>query len=318
MILIGGSLLLPQLPSSVHSQQRPATQDPTPAIRRIAATAQLAAQEYRDWRRRWTGGRSRRGGGGPPVSPGIPPLCRPSARPDPAPFPLREIDNLIHLVDRAAAPDSVDARVRRLATVAGDSSLASRWMSCRPRRRRSRAVRPVYQANCAGCHGDRGPGRRPHGSRAGTQARQPHRCRRAAGSVAPGLLPPDQHRRGRHGHAGVRGPVAARKTAGPRPSTPACSGCPRPRGEVPARASALRHHGPDVRRRICWPRSGEPIPTVRRRWRRLAAVRSLPAGRSGSSQRSGLRTGAGPARLGLRPGPDGRHARRAPGPSTPT
>ena len=115
MILIGGAVLL--LGASLlngQPQQASQSQDPTAVVRRLAATAQLAAQEYRigvengriiapaevDEARLFLQ-ESRRSAALLPrdISPGA----------------LAQIDSLIHLVNRVAPPDSVDGGVRRLA-----------------------------------------------------------------------------------------------------------------------------------------------------------------------------------------------------------
>jgi high-affinity iron transporter len=156
MILIGvalsTSLILP-------IQQRQPVQDQAPVVRRLAATAQLAAQEYRigvvDGRvisqaevdeARLFLQESRRSAGL------LPKEVRPQT--------LQEIDHLLELVDRGALPDSIDARVRKLA-----NSLASHFEleldeipSVSPSLVRGEAV---YRANCASCHGPGGGGDGP-------------------------------------------------------------------------------------------------------------------------------------------------------------
>src|SRR5688572_32994931 len=47
MVLIGGALLLATATLLSQPQQSDASQDQAPVVRRLAATAQLAAQEYR-------------------------------------------------------------------------------------------------------------------------------------------------------------------------------------------------------------------------------------------------------------------------------
>jgi high-affinity iron transporter len=156
MILIGvaltTSLFLP-------TQQRQPVQDQAPVVRRLAATAQLAAQEYRigvvngrvisqaevDEARLFLQ-EARRSAGL------LPEEVRPRT--------LREIDSLLELVDRKALPDSIDARVRKLA-----NSLASHFgleldeiPSVSPSLVRGEAV---YRANCASCHGPGGRGDGP-------------------------------------------------------------------------------------------------------------------------------------------------------------
>jgi high-affinity iron transporter len=159
MILIGGTLLLAAASFLGPVQQPPAAQDQTPVIRRLAATAQLAAQEYRIG---VVNGRV--------VSPAevaearlFLQESRRSAALLPAessPATLKEIDDLLDMVDRVVAPDSIDARVRQLA-----SSLAKRFgvsLDDLPARTPSIAHGAVvYRTNCAGCHGDLGRGDGP-------------------------------------------------------------------------------------------------------------------------------------------------------------
>ena len=159
MVLIGGAALLFGVTLLSIPQQTTAPTDPAPVVRRLAATAQLAAQEYRVG---IVDGRV--------VSP---------AEVDEARLFLREarrsaealpsgqaraavarIDSLIALVDRTGAPDSVDARVQRLTSsiatelgvtldeVPGHQPSLSRGAE-------------VYQANCASCHGALGRGDGP-------------------------------------------------------------------------------------------------------------------------------------------------------------
>lgn len=157
MILIGAALLAT---SSFGSLQPPAPiQDQAPVVRRLAATAQLAAQEYRigivdgkvvaqaevDEARLFLQ-ESRRSAA----------LLPPEVRRE----SLAQIDSLLHLVGRLAEPDSVDAGVQRLA-----HSLASRFSisldeipSAAPSLERGAAV---YRTNCAGCHGSLGLGDGP-------------------------------------------------------------------------------------------------------------------------------------------------------------
>jgi high-affinity iron transporter len=160
MVLIGGVLLLATTLQQVP-QQAASSVDPTPVVRRLAATAQLAAQEYRvgivDGRvvaraevdeARLFLQESRRSAALLPAD------LRPGA--------VAEIDTIIRLVQQTVSPDSVEARVRRLA-----ARLSSRLgvtleeiPTATPSLTRGAEV---YQANCAGCHGALGRGDGPAG-----------------------------------------------------------------------------------------------------------------------------------------------------------
>jgi len=156
MVLIGGVALL--LGASLLSapQQTTSPTDPAPLVRRLAATAQLAAQEYRVG---IVGGRvvsqaevdearlflkeSRRSAQALPAE-----LSRGA---------LAEIDSIIKLVGNVAPPDSVDVRVRRLTTALSRRSGVS--LDELPAQTPSLARgAEVYQANCASCHGALGRG----------------------------------------------------------------------------------------------------------------------------------------------------------------
>jgi high-affinity iron transporter len=157
MILIGGAVLLlgasllnsqPQLPSP--------SQDQAAVVRRLAATAQLAVQEYR------IGVENGRIIARAEVDEAL--LFLQESRRSAALLPRElssgaqtQIDSVIHLVNRVAPPDSVDARVKRLT-----GSLSRRLnvvldeiANQAPSLARGAAV---YQQNCAGCHGILGTG----------------------------------------------------------------------------------------------------------------------------------------------------------------
>lgn len=156
MVLIGGVALL--LGASLLSapQQTTSPTDPAPLVRRLAATAQLAAQEYRvgivDGRvvsqaevdeARLFLKESRRSAQALPAE-----LSRGA---------LAEIDSIIKLVGNVGAPDSVDVRVRRLTTALSRRSGVS--LDELPAQTPSLARgAEVYQANCASCHGALGRG----------------------------------------------------------------------------------------------------------------------------------------------------------------
>lgn len=162
MILSSGILpLLVWVAAAVSQQaQTPAgEEDRAPVVRRVAATAQLAAQEYRAG---VVDGRvvakneveeaamflqeARRSAA---LLPGD------SARPA-----ILQIDSLIHLVRRTSPPDTLDARVRTLAL--GLSQRFGVSLDELPAQAPSLARgAEVYQANCAGCHGSIGRGDGP-------------------------------------------------------------------------------------------------------------------------------------------------------------
>jgi high-affinity iron transporter len=156
MNLIGAALpiLASTLAFALPSQA--AAQDPAAVVRRVAATATLAAQEYRigvvDGRvvaaaevdeARLFLEEARRSAGDLPVEPGS--------------APVATLDTLLALVKRLAPPDTLDAGVRALAT-----GLAERYgvvLDQLPARSPDLARgAEVYRTTCAGCHGDLGRG----------------------------------------------------------------------------------------------------------------------------------------------------------------
>src|SRR4051794_5762629 len=157
MILIGGVLLAVAI--SGTSFQATAQGDPAPVVRRIAATAQLAAQEYRVGvlngrvvassevaEARLFLQESRRSA-----------VLLPS---EVAPGTVKEIDSLIYLVDETVAPDSLATRVRHLTGTL--STRLNVTLDEIPSHAPSVARgAEVYQANCASCHGGAGMGDGP-------------------------------------------------------------------------------------------------------------------------------------------------------------
>jgi high-affinity iron transporter len=157
MILIGGLLPILMAASALAPQQQTApAEDRAPLARRIAATAQLAAQEYR------LGVADGRVVAAAEVEEAA--LFLQEARRSAALLPheagsaaLSDIDALARLVRATAPPDSLDAHVRSLA--AGLTSRLGVTLDEVP------AVTPslsrgaeIYQSNCAGCHGAVGRG----------------------------------------------------------------------------------------------------------------------------------------------------------------
>jgi high-affinity iron transporter len=160
MTLIGVALpiLLSVLPPA-SSQQVAVAQDRAAIVRRVAATATLAAQEYRigvlDGRivapaeveeARLFLEEARRSARGLPS--------------DSATHPVAALDSLLALVKRLAPPDTLEAGVRALA-----AGLAERYgvsLDELPARAPDLAHgAEVYRINCAGCHGDLGRGDGP-------------------------------------------------------------------------------------------------------------------------------------------------------------
>jgi high-affinity iron transporter len=157
MILIGG--LLPILFAAAalpHQAQTAASQDRAPVARRVAATAQLAAQEYR------VGVVNGRVVARAEIDEAALFLqeARRSAKLLPAEAGLAataDIDAMLRLVAGTAPPDSLDARVRSL--TAGLTQRLGVTLDELPALTPSLARgAEVYQANCAGCHGTVGRG----------------------------------------------------------------------------------------------------------------------------------------------------------------
>lgn len=158
MVLIGaGARILAT--AALFIQQPQAAGDQIPVVRRIAATAQLAAQEYRSGVQ---GGRvvapaevgearlflaeSRRSAGLLPADAGA--------------ETIRGIDSLVAIVNGTASPDLLDARVRAF-TAALSTRLGvslDELPSGAPSLARGGQI---YRESCASCHGDLGRGDGP-------------------------------------------------------------------------------------------------------------------------------------------------------------
>jgi high-affinity iron transporter len=233
MILNGGPLVLAAM-AFVSPCQRLAAQDPTPAIRRLAATAQLGAQEYRN------GVSNGRITAPPEVAEAR--LFLQESRRSALLLPagsgtttVKEIDNLLHMVDRVAPPDSVDVRVRQLA-----AGLVKRYgitlddVPVRPPSLAQGAV--VYRSNCAGCHGELGRGDGPLAA-----GLDPKPANLADAKVLRNQSPLDYYRRVSIGVVGTAMPAfEARLSAEDRWAAAVYASLlrlPQPSGEVP---SALR------------------------------------------------------------------------------
>ncbi len=159
MVLIDGAALLLGAALLATPQQTTAPADPAPLVRRLAATAQLAAQEYRVG---LVDGRV--------VSPAEVEEARlflQESRRAAAALPNRvsgdmmaRIDSVIALVDRTASPDSVDAQVRGL-TSSLAKALGVRLDEIPTQPPSLARGAEVYRANCAACHGADGRGDGP-------------------------------------------------------------------------------------------------------------------------------------------------------------
>jgi high-affinity iron transporter len=157
MILIGGLFPILLAVSPLQATQQPVvSQDRAPVARRIAATAQLAAQEYR------IGVIDGRVVAKAEVEEAE--LFLQEARRSAALLPpeagrpaTAEIDALLSLVKGTASPDSLDAHVRSLN--AGLTERLGVTLDELPAQTPSLARgAEIYQANCAGCHGPVGRG----------------------------------------------------------------------------------------------------------------------------------------------------------------
>ncbi len=156
MVFIGRAATIALLLAITAPPQQPGADDPAPLARRLAATAELAAQEYRLGVQR---GRvvskeevdearlflteARRTAGLLPLEVGR--------------VSTEEIDRLLRMVNGNAEPDSLDARVRGLTAMLADRLRVSldEVPAATPRLARGAEI---YQANCANCHGTLGRG----------------------------------------------------------------------------------------------------------------------------------------------------------------
>jgi high-affinity iron transporter len=157
MILIGGALLLSA--SFLSPQQSTPADDRTPVVRRVAATAQLAAQEYAIG--------VVQGRVVAPAEVAEARLFLQEARrsaallpSDVAPGVLKQIDSLLQLVNRTAAPEKLAARVGSMTRSL--SQQLNVVLDELPKEAPSLAHgAKVYQESCAGCHGSMGKGNGP-------------------------------------------------------------------------------------------------------------------------------------------------------------
>ncbi len=157
MILSAAALVLSAL--AVRHQISDSVPDVAPAVRRVAATAQLASQEYR------VGIVNGRVVSQAEVDEARLFLqeSRRSAALLPAKFRLStisSIDSLLALVSAAGSPDSVDARVKRL-TTSLSTALGVPLDQVPPEAPSLARGAQVFRTNCASCHGELGRGDGP-------------------------------------------------------------------------------------------------------------------------------------------------------------
>ena len=240
MVLIGaGARLL--LTVALTAQQPQADGDQAPVVRRVAATAQLAAQEYRNGVQ-----------GGRVVAQaevGEARLFLVEARQSAALLPadtgtqtIREIDGLIKLVDATAAPDTLDARVRGFT-----SALSARLgvvLDEIPAQVPSLARgAEIYRGSCSSCHGNLGRGDGPAGA-----GLEPKPANLADAAALRNASPLDFYRRVTIGVVGTAMPAfETRLSADDRWAVAAYATLlrlPPPRGEVP---TSLRAFGTTAR-----------------------------------------------------------------------
>ncbi|HET8622689.1 MAG TPA: FTR1 family protein [Gemmatimonadales bacterium] len=268
MILSSAGLAFVLLSSSGDSGQ---AGDPIIAARRLAATAELAAQEYRIGvvggrvvaaaeveEARLFLGEARRSAAD------LPPAERDSA--------VSELERLVALVAATGSPDSLDAGVRQLT-----AKLAARLgvslddaPAVTPSLARGRAV---YAERCASCHGDRGRGDGP-----GAAGLDPPPADLANAAALRDATPVDFYRRVTIGVVGTAMPAFERGlSADDRWAVAAYATLlrlPRPAGEVPpslrAFSATAGMSDPEVATALA--ATGDSSAA------RVAAVRSAPAG----------------------------------------
>jgi high-affinity iron transporter len=240
MILIGAVIPIMLSVAVLPQQQAVPTTDQTPVARRVAATAQLAAQEYR------AGVADGRVVAKAEVEEAELFLqeARRSAALLPAeagPAATADVDALLHLVSATAPPDSLDARVRSLA--AGLTQRLGVTLDELPPLTPSLSRgAEVYQANCAGCHGAVGRGDGPLAA-----GLTPPPSNLADGSALRAVSPLDYYRRISIGTVGTAMPAfEGRLPADDRWAAALYSSVlrlPAPRGDVPPSLRAFATSG---------------------------------------------------------------------------
>ena len=286
MTLIGGILSILLSAASLGAatpQQQPAapatSQDRAPVARRVAATAQLAAQEYRIG---VVDGRvvapaeveeatlflkeSRRSAALLPATAGGPATA--------------EIDALLRLVSASAPADSLDAHVRLLTD--GLTHRLGITLDELPAQTPSLARgAEVYQANCAGCHGAIGRGDGPM-----AKGLQPAPANLADGAGLRDVSPLDYYRRISIGTVGTAMPAfEGRLPADDRWAAALYASIlrvPAPRGDVPPSLRAFATTGTMSDDQVL-AALDEKNPTSAAAMGRLAAVRTFQADHTGAA-----------------------------------
>jgi high-affinity iron transporter len=279
MILIGGLLPITLAASVLQVVQQPAvSQDRAPVARRVAATAQLAAQEYR------IGVADGRVVAKAEVEEAH--LFLQEARRSAALLPPEagrpasaEIDTLLALVKRTAPADSLDLHVRSLA--AGLSQRLGVTLDELPAQTPSLARgAEIYQANCAGCHGAVG-----RGDGALAAGLDPRPANLADGAALRDVSPLDYYRRISIGTVGTAMPAfEGRLPAEDRWAAALYASIlrvPAPRGDVPPALRAFATTGAMSDEEVL-AALGVTEPSAADGLGRLAAVRTFQADHTGA------------------------------------
>jgi len=271
--LLAAATLAPQQPQAEASQEH------APVARRIAATAQLAAQEYR------IGVVDGRVVAKAEVEEAM--LFLQEARRSAALLPADaaqaaagDIDALLRLVGATAAPDSLDLRVRSL--TAGLTQRLGVTLDELPAQTPSLARgAEVYQADCASCHGAVGRG---DGALAAGLVPPPTNL--ADGPARRAVSPLDYYRRISIGTVGTAMPAfEGRLPAEDRWAVALYSSVlrvPAPRGEVPPSLRAFATTGKMSDDEVL-AALGVKDPSEPEALGRLAAVRTFEADRTGAA-----------------------------------
>ena len=284
MLLIGGLLSILISSAGADSVQQPASpttisQDRVPVARRVAATAQLAAQEYRIG---VVGGRVVA-----PAEVEEAALFLKEARRSAALLPgtigtlaTAEIDALARLVAGTAPADSLDAHVRLL-TEGLTRRLGITLDELPPHTPSLARGAEVYQANCAGCHGAVGRGDGPM-----AKGLDPAPANLADGAALRDVSPLDYYRRISIGTVGTAMPAfEGRLPAEDRWAVALYASIlrvPAPRGEVPPSLRAFATTGTMSDQQVL-AALDEKEPASAVALGHLAAVRTFQADQTGAA-----------------------------------